>query len=121
MDYQDQLSQPEWKAKRKEILERDTLRCTKCNSKKRLEVHHTKYPEYGKMAWEVPNNWLRTLCANCHRKTHSKKKPRKQPKANTIGRKFKLFCAFLSKKDKPKFEADLLELMRKYKEHFPWE
>lgn len=34
---------PSWKAKRKEILERDSHRCRICNSNTELQVHHRQY------------------------------------------------------------------------------
>lgn len=69
MNYKDQLKTPEWKAKRLEILERDSYCCVKCSCKKGLQIHHNYY-EDGKLAWEYPNKALTTLCKSCHKLFH---------------------------------------------------
>jgi hypothetical protein len=67
--YSEQLQRPEWRAKRLRILKRDGGRCTKCKTKKSLHVHHLKYIS-GKMAWEVPDDYLVVLCAKHHEEAH---------------------------------------------------
>jgi len=87
MKYSDQLRTPEWKEKRMQILKRDFFACTACGSSKNLQVHHKQYIK-GKMAWDVPNHYLITLCQLCHVKEHQdkpissfiKKKPKKKSK-----------------------------------------
>ena len=69
MTYKKQLLHPKWKRKRGRILKRDGYKCTNCESKHRLHVHHTHYFK-GAKAWEYNDCWLVTLCADCHLKEH---------------------------------------------------
>ncbi len=71
MNYEQQLLTPEWKLKRKYILDRDEHRCALCGKTRHLHVHHKKYSEGN--AWEVPDEWLVTLCESCHAEQHGKK------------------------------------------------
>lgn len=69
MDYKKQLKTKQWKDKRAIIKKRDKNQCTKCKSKKCLQVHHLYYTK-GKMAWEYPDEALVTLCEVCHKLEH---------------------------------------------------
>lgn len=69
MNYKEQLKTPEWAAKRQIILARDGRCCTECGKNTYLQVHHNYY-EDDKLAWEYPNEALRTLCRGCHHKFH---------------------------------------------------
>jgi 5-methylcytosine-specific restriction endonuclease McrA len=87
LKYSDQLHQPEWKAKRLLILQRDGYRCASCSSNKNLQVHHKKYIK-GKAAWDIPDSYLTTLCLSCHNLEHKERhinefieKPKKKKKA----------------------------------------
>lgn len=71
-NYSEILKSNEWKQKRLVILKRDNFKCQHCSQKDNLQVHHKKYIK-GKMPWEVPNNYLITLCSNCHTKEHEGK------------------------------------------------
>jgi len=79
--YHNHLKNPLWKQKRKEILERDNNKCTKCEATTFLEVHHLNYK--GK-PWEVPNEWLITVCKDCHAEIHRKKGKKKYVKKGAI-------------------------------------
>lgn len=68
-EYNKALKDPLQIAKRNKIKNRDCNKCTKCGSKKSLQVHHTYYL-IGKMPWEVPDSCLVTLCRVCHEKAH---------------------------------------------------
>lgn len=68
---------PNWKSKRKEIIERDSFKCVICNSKKDLQVHHRQYhfvkaTKKFKVPWDYPAHLLITLCSTCHARGHSK-------------------------------------------------
>ncbi len=65
MNYGDKLKDPRWQKKRLEVFERDEFECLECGSKTdTLHVHHLKY---GKgEPWEVPMEYLETLCQRCH-------------------------------------------------------
>lgn len=70
---------PNWKAKRKEVIERDQYKCVICNSKEDLQVHHRQYhfvkaTKKFKVPWDYPQHLLITLCSNCHSRGHSKYK-----------------------------------------------
>jgi 5-methylcytosine-specific restriction endonuclease McrA len=69
LSYTEQLNTPEWAAKRLKIFKRDGYKCQTCGSKKGLQCHHKKYIK-GKMAWEVPDVFLETVCEPCHREIH---------------------------------------------------
>ena len=68
-EYNKALKDPKWISKRDKIKSRDGHKCTKCGSKKSLQVHHTYYL-IRKMPWEVPDSCLVTLCGVCHEKEH---------------------------------------------------
>jgi len=63
--YSQKLRDPRWQKKRLQVLERDRWACQRCYSKTEpLEVHHK---EYGRGdPWDVPDEWLVTLCEDCH-------------------------------------------------------
>lgn len=70
---------PLWKARRKEILERDQHQCVICSSREELQVHHRQYHfikanKKFKAPWEYPGHLLITLCSKCHARGHSKYK-----------------------------------------------
>ena len=72
MTYDEQLQDPRWFARRKQILERDDFCCQDCLRAGRyisLHVHHKSYVT-GWMAWEYPDEYLITLCDECHEKIH---------------------------------------------------
>lgn len=69
------LFDPRWKAKRKEILERDQNQCVNCKGKKNLHIHHRQYHfsrtlNVFKNPWEYDNRLMITLCEDCHQKGH---------------------------------------------------
>lgn len=77
MDYKEKLEDARWKARRREILDRDRHRCMLCGEKDEillghhavLNVHHLRY-EKGKEPWEYPDSDLVTLCHKCHGTIH---------------------------------------------------
>ena len=70
MDYSEKLKRPEWQKKRLKILDRDNWECRFCDNKpKSLHIHHTKYSK-GE-PWEIEDQYLITLCEDCHNKEHS--------------------------------------------------
>lgn len=71
-NYIEILKSGEWINKRLKIFRRDNFKCQKCGSTKNIQAHHKKYIK-GKMPWEVPDNYLITLCSNCHNKEHENK------------------------------------------------
>lgn len=73
--YGSALFDPRWKAKRKEIVERDGHKCVICKSDQNLQVHHRQYhfvkPLNGyKNPWEYEDSLLITLCEPCHKRGH---------------------------------------------------
>lgn len=116
-EYDKALKSPQWKAKRKVILERDNYTCTKCGCKDKLQVHHTYYLR-DKMPWQVPDSCLITLCRSCHKKEHEGKpissfyrnKPPKEKTKNKVkGKK-------ATKKRSNNLSKEDLELQKKYNE-----
>lgn len=64
--YAEKLKDPRWQKKRLEILNRDEWKCQNCSaSEKTLHVHHKDY-ERGRDPWDYTDNWLATLCEDCH-------------------------------------------------------
>jgi len=68
---------PNWKSKRKEIIERDQFKCVICGSGNDLQVHHRQYhfikaTQKFKAPWDYPRHLLITLCTSCHTRGHSK-------------------------------------------------
>lgn len=64
--YSEKLKDPRWQKKRLQIFERDKFTCTGCGeTKKTLHVHHALYLK-NKDPWDYENDFLHTLCENCH-------------------------------------------------------
>jgi 5-methylcytosine-specific restriction endonuclease McrA len=68
-DYLKQLQNIEWIKKRCFIKKRDNNECNNCQNVKDLQVHHTLYFDNKKL-WEYENDYLITLCKNCHQEEH---------------------------------------------------
>lgn len=73
------LFDPRWRAKRVEILTRDSNCCVVCTGTVNLQVHHRQYhfivrENKFKLPWEYEDRLLITLCESCHKKGHSKYK-----------------------------------------------
>jgi|688.fasta_scaffold02665_51 hypothetical protein len=63
-NYSYKLKHPNWQKKRLLIFERDNFTCQNCQSTdKQLQVHHILY---SKNPIETPDEYLITLCENCH-------------------------------------------------------
>jgi hypothetical protein len=65
MNYNEQLKDPRWKSKAKQIKERDNYICQKCGTHQKLEVHHIRYLK-DTLYWDYPDSYLITLCRSCH-------------------------------------------------------
>lgn len=64
--YVEKLRDPRWQKKRLEILNRDNFTCQSCfSSEKTLHVHHKIYIK-GVEPWDYNNEYLITLCEECH-------------------------------------------------------
>lgn len=79
-DYQDQLQDPRWFAKRSKILERDGRICQHCGNPHRLHVHHKEYAGDFRPPWEYGDDDLVTLCENCHEDLHRNENTQKLSK-----------------------------------------
>ncbi len=70
MTYKEKLRLPQWQKKRNAILDRDSYTCQNptcgCTTKN-LQVHHTFYIK-GIDPWDYPDDFLKTLCEDCHQK-----------------------------------------------------
>jgi hypothetical protein len=65
-NYKELLQHPKWQLKRLKIIERDNATCRECSSdSKMLHVHHLKYLN-GHKPWEYEDDYLITLCKDCH-------------------------------------------------------
>lgn len=66
MTYTEKLKDPRWQKKRLEIMERDKWACRICGDRlKNLHVHHVFYMN-GKEPWEHTDEFMVTLCCDCH-------------------------------------------------------
>ncbi len=64
--YSEKLKDPRWQKKRLKILERDNWTCQICIDKtETLHIHHLIYLK-DCAPWEYNNNFLITVCAECH-------------------------------------------------------
>lgn len=66
-NYNQYLSSPEWKERRKAILKRDNFQCQMCGTGKNLRVHHIHYSE---ILGTEPDEDLITVCDDCHKRIH---------------------------------------------------
>lgn len=64
--YRAYLLSPEWRTRRNRALKLAGFRCTKCGSKRGLEVHHNTYERLGR-EWDQD---LDVLCVECHEGHH---------------------------------------------------
>lgn len=65
--YSKKLKSPLWQKKRLEIMKRDNFQCQLClDTETTLNVHHKQYIN-GNDPWEYDNDFLITLCEDCHR------------------------------------------------------
>lgn len=65
-EYSIKLKDPRWQKKRLEIFERDNWTCQYCGDKNNtLNVHHKDYDDNIE-PWDYPDEWLITLCDECH-------------------------------------------------------
>jgi len=65
-NYATKLKDPRWQKKRLEILVRDKWTCQLCgDTESTLMVHHRRYIP-GCDPWDCPNEFLITLCEECH-------------------------------------------------------
>lgn len=68
--YSEKLKDPKWQRKRLEIMERDTFQCQICwNKEETLTVHHKSYIK-GRDPWDYDDEYLITLCEDCHQSVH---------------------------------------------------
>lgn len=71
-EYVELLKDPRWDKKRKQILRRDGCQCRKCHIQNvPIHVHHIYYIGTRK-PWEAPDQYLISLCKECHDKEHLK-------------------------------------------------
>ncbi len=70
--YWEKLRDPRWQKKRLEIMERDDFTCVHCqDNASTLNVHHGFYTKDTE-PWDYPDESLRTLCEDCHKKYKEK-------------------------------------------------
>ncbi len=73
-NYLQKLKDPRWQKKRLEIFERDNWQCQCCHDDENmLNVHHKRYPPNTE-PWDCPNEFLITLCQDCH-EAETKERP----------------------------------------------
>lgn len=70
-NYYAKLKDGRWQLKRTEIMQRDIWACCECHRLAScgvtLNVHHRFYKRVTN-PWEYENDWLETLCEDCHEK-----------------------------------------------------
>ena len=65
MTYLEKLQDPRWQKKRLQVMNRDHWACVHCKkSENTLTVHHCRYSGE---PWEVEDQFLMTLCMDCHK------------------------------------------------------
>ena len=68
LTYPEFLKTEYWKSIRINVLKRDGYKCVCCQSKSKLQVHHTTYKHLGKEYLHMEE--LVTVCRMCHEITH---------------------------------------------------
>ena len=71
IDYKDQLKDPRWFEFRKKVFNIRGYKCEKCGSTFNLQVHHPKYSDDKRYAWEYDVKDVIVLCRACHIKEHN--------------------------------------------------
>lgn len=62
------LKTPEWRERRRLVLERDNYLCQACRNRKAVQAHHTTYQHLGyEPLWE-----LVAICVPCHEALHQR-------------------------------------------------
>lgn len=70
MNYAEQLKSPKWQKVRLKIMEMDNFCCQMClSTTDQLHVHHIFYI-HGVKIWAYPDEYLITLCEDCHKELH---------------------------------------------------
>ena len=103
MTYSEKLKDPRWQVKRQEILELDKQKCRNCLSRDNLQVHHRAYLS-GAEPWQYPDEFLITLCENCH-STEEYYKRQIKPLCDTMSLKgitYEEIYKYLERLDQPK-------------------
>ena len=101
MAYEEKLKDPRWHQRRLQVLIRDKYKCQKCSHKsKSNEVHHVVYV-YGWEPWDYPDEYLMTLCRDCHEEETQDNKEIKEMIENM--KLSGLFCSEIKAKMKLKF------------------
>lgn len=87
IQYSEKLKDPRWQQKRLRVMERDNWRCVHCrDTSNNLQVHHTMY---AKEPWLVDDQFLLTLCEDCHHDLHENEKGAKHALAMILARSSK--------------------------------
>jgi len=111
---------PHWQKLRLEILKRDDWTCVSCGNKdKYLHVHHPVYHPYSDHPWEYDEDFLVTLCEDCHSDEHAELKA---SQANVLLALIPLgihgcmdldgFCDFLNSFSKDEFQELIAQRMK---------
>lgn len=81
-----QYQDPRWKTKADKIRSRDNHKCQCCGAAG-TQAHHLRY-NIGGDIWDVPDEWLETLCDGCHEKrTNVDRLNRMRPTREVLGYK----------------------------------
>ena len=65
-NYNDYMQSPEWREKRKKVLQRDQYLCQGCLRERATQVHHLTYDHLG----NEPLFELTSICDSCHEQCH---------------------------------------------------
>lgn len=70
-EYRKLLLDPRWISLSNKIKRRDNYTCKDCQAKNCvLQVHHEYYIENSNGPWDIPTDFLVTLCVECHKIRH---------------------------------------------------
>lgn len=68
-NYNRYMKSDEWQLQRLKALKKSKYKCSKCGSKKNLQLHHLTYAHFGnELSGEV-----KILCRKCHQKAHGRR------------------------------------------------
>lgn len=69
-----QFADPQWRAKREEVMRLKGHVCQVCGSTDMINIHHSYYMT-GSFIWEYPAKDMFVLCEKCHKAIHDVYKP----------------------------------------------
>jgi hypothetical protein len=65
-NWREKYNDSRWQKKSNKIRHRDGMKCMKCGRTDAILTAHHLYYIYGNDPWDCPDDWLVTMCRECH-------------------------------------------------------